>query len=297
MTRQPISTEKLLIWAYREQLPKLEHRGLLGVSNYELVSNYAVEMCETVSDGRTLGNRYWQLYGDGPHPDALLVEQAVKDLDGFTPVLHEDAALLFSDMSLEVQAEAEDAMQRYHVEIVPLVIRCASMASRPDWIVKSPPRQVPFKPDGYGHPPYFMQVEVAGSFGVTHLEERRVLRDPKTRRPPAGAYHKMMWDPEPWTEIGGRADWLVWLAALSSLTESLAGALQDHQPMLPALFERPWETLREDAQESPRVLKSVTMETAESPEREPRRRMLRRTAMPKAGPVRHVPRSEFARAT
>lgn len=286
--KRAIDIEKLLIWAYREELPKREHRQLLGVSNYELVSNYAAEMCETVSDGRTLGNRYWQLYGDGPHPDALLVEAAVKALDGFTPVLHEDPQTLFSDMPEEVQAEAETALGRYHVEIVPLVIRCASMGRRPDWRTDTPVR-VAWKPEGSsGHPPYFMSVEVKGPLGKTFIEEHRVLRDPKTRRPPAGAYHKMVWQPEPWAAIDGRADWLIWLAALSLLTESLACTLKDFEATPPMIFQRPWECGKEDAQESPRVLFSLSMERLESPEAEPRGRMLGCRREMKAAAVRHL---------
>jgi hypothetical protein len=286
--KRAIDIEKLLIWAYAEELPKREHRQLLGVSNYELVSNYAQEMCETVSDGRSLGNRYWQLYGDGPHPDALLVEAAVKGLDGFTPVLHEDPEVFFSDMPEEVKAEAEAALARYHVEIVPLVIRCASMGRRPDWRTEIPV-QVPWKPEGSsGHPPYFQTVEVKGPFGKTFTEEQRVLRDPKTRRPPPGAYHKMVWQPEPWAAIDGRVDWLVWLAALSMLSESLAGTLKDYEPTPPMIFQLPWECGREDAQESPRVLMAVSMERLERLEAEPRGRMLGRARAVKAGAVRHT---------
>lgn len=287
-----IDSEALLGWAYRDELPKRElagagsGEGLLGGGGWAPIEA-AGELMTLCGDGRR-AQFYAALWRDGPHPDALMVEAAVQGLAGAEPTLHVAPALLLADMPAAVQLEAEAALASWRCDVAALAITCAVLGRRPDWRAEPPKRQAVMAPGGRGHPAWFIAEEVTGPFGGRHSVERQVPIDPRTRRPPKGAYRKWYSEPPVAHLIGGRIDWLVWHAALAALAESLAGRLSAHAVRPPALAAMPWIDGSEDMHRVPRVLPSLVLERAEEPGAPRRSVPLRRARMPRGGPVRRV---------
>ena len=75
--RKPIDIERLLTWAYREELPKLQFLGA-GLSGRW--SNFALLGTKVQQGGG--GTYYGSLDVGPPHEDAAVVHEAVTALDG-----------------------------------------------------------------------------------------------------------------------------------------------------------------------------------------------------------------------
>lgn len=250
-----VDIETLLAWCYCDELPKRDWLDVGGRSPWEAMMAQ-LEGGQQLDDGRpSLGNRYAVLGGSGPHPDAVLVHEAVKRLDdpALTPVL-EDAAGLVCDMPPEVQEAAEEALSRYAVRLAPLVMRCALRKRRPDWRVDAVPELVPVRSEATGRPQWFALREVSVRSGGRMTVEVPVTIDPKTRRYPDDAYRRFAWEPDVKLVIDSRADYQVWWGALAWLAGELDGRLANHRVTPPGAAPWPWETGERPA---PRVLHDV----------------------------------------
>jgi hypothetical protein len=287
-----IDIEKLLAWAYTEELPKRDWLQAGGgeamlFGGWSSISAAAELMAET-DDGRPrLGTFYHQLSDGGPHPDALLVEEAVKALAGAEPVLHDEPGILVADMPAAVQLDAGLGLERYRCDVFSLVVRCARLRNRPDWMAEEPVRQ-PMRNPTSGREQWFIKVPVVGAFGKRHEEERHARLDPSSRRPPAGAYRKWVWDPGLHLIVDGRADWLIWREALERVFESVAERLSSHRVTMPPLAMLPWMEGREDYSQARRVLLSLEKGEGEALETAPRLRALGRKRTARASAVRDV---------
>lgn len=257
-----LDIERLLIWAYCEELPKREFLGL-GLSNFSIASDLARLAMETIDDGRPITNRYAELYRGGPHADAVLVEQHVLALNDHVLRLHDEPAVLVADMPSEVQAGAAEALDKYRVEIVALVIRCARLRSRPPWRCEIPQRK-PWSPEGRpGRAPWFIKVKVRGAFGKMGEVERLAKLNPRSRRYPPTAYQKFVWVPDIASVVEARADWLVWRGALEHLAESLAGHLHERTLSSLRLPWMPWLAGAEhEGVDKPRILPALAVDGA-----------------------------------
>lgn len=246
-----LDIEKLLVWAYREELPKLEFLGL-GVSNFTLVSDRIELMTFQVGDGRRRGERedsygfsgltgYAPLMAE-PHPDARILHAAVKGLDdpAVKPVIEEPAALL-SDMPEAVQAEAEGALSGYRVQLACLVMRHARMGTRPDWRCEAPERKPVMGARGDA-PAWFVMEDVLNRTGGTVRMEVPGY-DRIAKRPKPGAYRKFVFEPAVRELVDLRADYLCWRAGLAWIAESVQ--LTAHRVTGPEAPAWPWEGERE----------------------------------------------------
>lgn len=251
--KRSLSIEKLLHWAYREELAKQDFLG----AETQFWSSMAELGTKVSSSGNGL-QAYAAIIGNGVHPDALAVHREVMALDrsddgthgAMQPDWHDPAALL-SDMPEAVRALAAEAVKGYRVQIGMLVIRCARNATMPDWRAEPPVERVVRSPRT-GQPAWFIRERVpVFSAGVKVGEEiaERDGFDRTQRRPKPAAYRKTFYDPDPGTIVDLRADYACWHAALEALTESLGQGLQEHCVLPPRAAALPWEPSGEGSQQ------------------------------------------------
>lgn len=214
--KRAIDIEKLLVWAYREELSKRQFIETLGISN-------------SLGDASLLGTRvgggapqwYAEIIGAGIHDDALKVEQAVTDLSGMKLVLP-DPTILLADMPA-LMNEADAALSGYRLQLDGLVARMAQLASSPSWQFDPPDRKIVRDPRS-GAPLWFIRKKMRCRAGDERWSEERETDgyDRTAQRPMPGAYRKYYFDPEAGAIVDPRYDWLAWALALMSLRESLA---------------------------------------------------------------------------
>ena len=247
--RKPIDIEKLLQWAYRQELPKLQFLGA-GLSGRW--SGFALLGTRVQHEGG--GTFYGCLDVGPPDPDAGVVHEAVKELDSLKADWNEDPRVLLSDMSEGVQAEAAAALTGYRVQRSELVMRFARMGMRPDWRAEEPELRPVLAKNN--RPAWFARKRVKIKAGGW-MEAEVNGYDDKRCRPMEGAYRKYYFDPDPRLAVDLRADYANWHASLVWLREELLGRLEMWEPTGPVAAERPWERGEEP---SARVLPALRLE-------------------------------------
>lgn len=258
-----IGIEALLSWAYVEELPKAEAGGTAvsgsnflggGVGGWDAISQQGVLMAEMVSDGRP--NRYGVLSVaidcGPPHPDAIVLHEAVSALDGWEIGFPEEWDPL-GDMNLHVSDRRDcvararqrilttgrDGRQRFRQRPAELVRHHAIMKSAPSWQAKAPIAS--FVLGRNGKPAWFRKVLMQE--GATSSVREVDGFDPRTRRPHLGAYKKTLLEPDPMLSAADRAEYEIWHAALGEVCRTLAagGGLRGHSVLPSARAARPWE--------------------------------------------------------
>lgn len=270
-----MDVEDLLIWAYRAELPKVPAEPVgparhgAGWASMSLWAKLG-----TVIDGPDVRNVFGvtpdMTAMDGPHPDALVVDRAVAELDG----LHLDVPpgwWPFADMAPadgwgEAGARAvSDALDRLAVpgedgglrfKTLPgwLVRKHAMMGTRPDW--EAEPIEYRQVRAANGKARWFVMHKVAQTVNgeiIGHAEHEVDGWCPRRKRPLPGAYRKMELVPSPVYAACDRAEYEVWHAALVALVGLLAESLDTHRVTGPKRAARPWEP---DAPQS-RILPSL----------------------------------------
>lgn len=237
--KRTIDIEKLLVWAYREELAKLDFLG----GGLTFWTGFAELGTKVMSGGGNSLQAYAAILGGGVHPDAEVVHGAVCSLKDFQPDWEEPETLL-SDMPEELQAFAKDAVRGFRVQLDVLVLRCARLGTRPDWRSDGVPAKREQRSASTGQPAYFVMQEVPiYSSGECVGKERREVDgfDRTARRPKLGAYKKYYYDPDPALLVERRAEYCCWHAGLAMLSESLRGRLREHEALPPAVPALPWE--------------------------------------------------------
>lgn len=221
--KRAITIEKLLTWAYREELAKRDFIETLGIGNSLKMGSM---LGTHVSSGPP--QYYAELVGAGIHDDALTVEQAVKDLAGIKLVVPLPSILLsdFPDM----KTDAAVAMSGYRLQLDGLVARMAQLSEAPDWRVEPqdvPKRRVVTHPSS-GAPLWFIKRKVRLRAGTERWFEDREDDgyDHTGKRALPGAYRKYWWDPDPRGIVDRRFDWLAWRLALDAIGESISTHLK-----------------------------------------------------------------------
>jgi hypothetical protein len=232
--KRQIDIEKLLIWAYREELAKRSFIETLGIGN-------------SFGDTSQLGTRigggapqwYAELIGGGIHDDALTAELAVNDLKGWKLVLP-DPTILLADMP-GMMGEADAALSGYRLQLDGLIARMAQLASSPPWLFDKPERRIVRDPRS-GAPLWFAKKKARCRSGDDRwFEEREVDGYDRTaQRPMTGAYRKYTWDPEPGVIVDPRYDWLAWAFGLKRIAESIAPHLKAFELIMPGEVTLPW---------------------------------------------------------
>jgi hypothetical protein len=272
MTKQAIGIQRLLEWAYRDELPfarpPLDAMAFAPAAPRPGWAAMAGAGDARVSDGRPALNSWgvvamagnWRL----PHPDAERVGLAVQALDRWLLGLPEgwaaDEALHAGirvegegDLTdLEWSAAAERALARLTMRerdgstvlrrpISSLIIRAATQGRTPQAGDGSVKRRVVMA--GNNKPAWFVRelAEVGTSAdGTPRMGEVEVSGLMRNGRPKPGAYQKFVVEPDPATILIERAEYEVWRAALDVLAEDLGDSLDAWRIKASRLPFRPW---------------------------------------------------------
>jgi hypothetical protein len=273
-----LDIEQVLRWAYRDELPKdrrtvvipgAQRQGVWSPYLYPAGYGEASPMFRDGGSGGPSGGYAdgWdrdpghpKVFG-GPHPDALAVEAAVKNLDqwrGYGFVAEDPAGLTWGFFGLEAghQAAAMEA-----IAAMAGTVACHARAgTRPKWSPGIPrPGAVNA---GNGKPQVLVGELFAEVFDKRRDRMRQVrVHDLPGRRVPPGAatyvetvpapplrggvyrlgsYCPLAWRPDPKKLVVERAEWAAWRMGLQLLWQSLEGALELIAPLPPSAPWRPW---------------------------------------------------------
>lgn len=271
--RKTIDIEKLVAWAYREELPKAVAGGAgapVMRGGYDAIVRYGELL--TMIDRTNLFGVVPSFTADdgGPHADAVAVHRAVTALDGFDLDLPDDWTPMqelgaFGDLGAQAVAVALDRLTRVTGEgrrvlrrgPGALVRHHAIMGGCPDWQCEVPEAREVRGPNGG---PLWFRRKVErydDAFGnpVEHAYEDADGWDQIRKRAKRGAYRKFRLTPDPVPALVARAEYEVWHAALAVLVEDLAGVLAAREVRDTTRPARPWEA---GARPAPRILRAVS---------------------------------------
>lgn len=262
MLKATMDIEAALRWAYREELTKVgalnrdeldapRHPGFATRDRDKFTTTV-----QTLIDMPT--NCFGVLHQPGtagtPHPDALMIGDAVSSLDDTVLDLPEDWKPLadMDDLSSEVTRLIQVAVTRvrrdlqgdrrmYGMRPSFVVQRYALASGSPDWRATVP--TVKIQSHQNGRPRWFvtrvMWSETADKREVSHEIEIDGY-DPVAKRPLSDAYRKLFLDPDPEAAIRARAEYELWHAALDALTVDLAPRLSAIRLTPTRRTARPW---------------------------------------------------------
>jgi len=243
-----ISIEELLSWAFLFELPKaeVEKTGIGQVrSGWQSLSNFG--------ELGTLIDRTPNLYGlipdfieGDPHPDAIAVGDAVRDLvnvrfeipDGWNPLPDFDDP--HGLIAAEVAAVVDELQQKPDVlagrHMIALVTTSAVLKRGPDWYADKPEYRMV---ESRGKARWFVTVMKRDRLG-REIEVEEDGMDRKSMRPKPGAYRKLELEYPLRSDILSRLDWQLWQDALDILARRLPKHLVSHelQPFVPV--RAPW---------------------------------------------------------
>lgn len=249
--KKRINIEKLLKWAYCEELPKaLPDRygqGGGGGSSWRSVETYMQHLTKVDE------NRYGVVptlcpLDEDPHPDAVRVHAAVRNLDSFELDLPDEWNPLPSIAEYERQCELVLSAARFGV---------ANASKRPSELVQKHailggcPETNPINPalkpvlNGNGLPIWFqLRIEQSVDEDGRPVERKFETEDGwnrNTKTPKAGAYQKFYLDPDPTIEIISRGEYQIWRCCLSMIVEELAETLDKWRVVDTWRTSCPWE--------------------------------------------------------
>ena len=262
-----IGIEALLAWAYRQELPKAGsgtlrgHAGPgAGIGGWDMVAEYG-ELHALIDT-----SNHWGCVPDfsaeaEPHPDAVLVGQAVARLAdaSFEACAGYDvlADLRLEDGSALTDEERDDchrrglAIARINGARMPATIaRRAILGTVPDW-AGWPVARKPVT-NAQGGPAWFRKAARAAADGGPDLVVEIDGYDRRRQRPHPGAYRRTRLTPDPVQMVIDRVEYQAWVLALASIAADLDGALADHAVEGPERSLWPWEG--EERRQAPRVL-------------------------------------------
>ncbi|MGE0751841.1 MAG: hypothetical protein AB7F39_06730 [Variibacter sp.] len=240
MVRKTIDVEKLLHWAYRDELPKQgfsdERSGNMWNSLIAL---------GTAVDTSHNADVYLPASFGPPSPDALYVDHAVNALDDMKISAHE-VRHIAHPMADELP------VKEIHIQSAALVITYAKMGTRPDWRLGR-----------------IRCGRVVGANGKAVVQ--RVTEKPETIRGeqvPAGtlvegrtsARHyglsarcPLAYEPSLQKLVFARVQYFAWRAALVLIAEKCAWMLEEFAPSRPAAAPYPWVV---DLEQKSRILEA-----------------------------------------
>lgn len=238
--------EDLLRWAFRDELPKSPPRGggewRSAAPGFAGVGGAWATMPSVDNHWGVVAD----LHADGPpHPDAVLIGEAVTQLDAWEIDLPIDWNPL-SDLGLS-EVEQYEVLSRVMIAALMgparLIRKHAIMGGCPEWEAERPERMMVRR--GNGRDAWFRKINLpyTDPFGVVI---DRVVEvdgyDARGKRPYKGAYRKTVLEPDPKPAAESRGEYELWRSALDAMCEMLAGALKDHEALPSARPIRPWES-------------------------------------------------------
>lgn len=206
-----VEIERLLQWAFCDELPKREAFGPRGApSAWQSVENYAKLGCR-VQSGSSVS------HSAIPHRDALIIADAVAALPGGVVVdLSKEEALLGGLSSLAAAIVAP----QIRLSAADLVEDHARSGVSPDWCRHQPRPMCVIGPNG-------KQTVFGKRYGKDRYSE--------------GAHCPLRWgDPTIESIARARAIYTIWWQSLDRLSILLNGKLKDHVASAPAALRAPW---------------------------------------------------------
>lgn len=220
-TKRLLDIEKLLHWAFRDELPK---KDMSWSSSGGMSPMFSLADLGTRVDDWSDEPGFPMALG-GPHPDSLIVERAVEgladadvDWPATRPRLMGSLAGLLNDNDVTLGALT--------IGRVGLVAMHAKMGTRPHWDMNPLPEPV---------------IGQNGKPVVQHVDDNgKLVEGRRNKHPGTGARCPLMWFPAPREVAYGRIEYSVWHATLVELAAQLFGALEEHQATPPAAIAQPW---------------------------------------------------------
>lgn len=251
--------EDVIAWAWREELPK---RPNLAGPMAAIPSSWRTEP-SVDSGGSVVINDYGCVIDYSadsyPHPDAMVIGDAVRDLDDMILEQPEDwrpAPELdrFGEIGAKAIANAWRKMTREKNGVMVLRLKPSDiviMRAIRGWSAEAmliEPIEQLFEAHANGQDRWFVAREtpvVTGSNedGSDRISMMPVEVDgwsPVSRRPMPGAYRKPYLDPDPVAAIIARAEHEIWLSCLHLVADACAGRLADIAMMASAVPADPW---------------------------------------------------------
>lgn len=249
--KRKITIEKLLEWAFREELCKVGAGA--GIST---VSGSSWDIISGVAELGTLIDRSPNGYGvipgyqaEGePHADAVRIGEAVKSLReiGFEIPAGWNPLAEFDDPYGLIAAEVERIVVRERLKgdrlagrhMAALVTTAAILGRGPDWSIEGEP--------GYrmimiaGQPAWFITRRQKDALGRTYVIETADGFDKRKLKPKKGAYRKFELKRQYGNEILSRLEWQIWQDALGFLHDRLRDELSAHDLVSFAPRRFPW---------------------------------------------------------
>jgi len=215
--KQKIDIEKAVSWVYRDELPKQAVGGLTGWERLTFLG--------TNIDGGTQEYSLPAILGP-PHPDALLLDHAVRSL----PTVGIDWARSRKHLMGDLAGWLTDTdlrVSHMSVSASALVMAFAKLGNRPIWDLG--PVKVKALRGKNGKPV------------VQHLDDEGFLVDGLTsgRRYGDGARCATYLDPDPAEIASARFEYFVWRQALSALVKG-SWNYEGHILTGPVAAEAPW---------------------------------------------------------
>lgn len=255
-----IGIEALLAWAYRQELPKAGADGFgrhagpgPSAGGWDMVSEY----------GETLAliqmSNHWGCVPDfssedGPHPDAVLVGQAVARLaevsfeaapgyDVLTDIVLADGSQLTEVERADCHARGLAIAQINGGRMPATVARLAILGQFPEWRIGEPVVRKPVC-GANGKEAWFRMVERSAGEGRPPLTVEADGFDRVRQRPHPGAYRKARLTPDPARLVSDRAEYQVFVLALAALAADLDGTMAEHRVDGPSRRLWPWDDAR-----------------------------------------------------
>jgi hypothetical protein len=267
--------EAALRWAYRDELPKVgalnrDEMDGAGGGSFLGPRREPATTTQALIDMPT--NCFGVLHQPGadrpPHPDAIMIGDAVGKLDEAVLDLPEDWKPLaeMDDLSPEVTRLVQVAVTKvrrdlqgdrrlYGLRPSFVVQRYALSGGAPDWRAIAPVVKIVSHQNG--KPRYFVTrlvwSKTSDGRDVSHEVEEDGY-DHTAHRPCGDAYRKLYLDPDPEPAIRARAEYELWHAALDALASDLAPRLTAVRLTPTRRTARPWI----EGEVAPSVLPSLS---------------------------------------
>lgn len=255
--------EALLRWAFTDELPKegapIALRPSGDARGWRSVEAFG-EMLARIDEPNRWGVMSGSVDLGRPHPDAVVIGEAVAELDAVDVCLPEGwnplGDLARGDLGVDGERLLAEAVRaaferatRLGVDgrtrvlrssLAALVRTCAVLGRTPVWEADAP--KVVSVKSQEGREIWWRRATVMDKTGMPYETELPDGYDLKRKRVRPDAYRKFVLEPDPMEAAIGRAEYEVWHAALGYLVALLDGRLVDHVATGPARAIRPWET-------------------------------------------------------
>jgi hypothetical protein len=217
MSKRPVPIDRLLQWAYRDELPK----GYRGDERLAIEPPKISPMFKYAQHGGRVDN--WSrepgfplAMGTEPHPDAIAIHNAVMDLEDEVRISWPAASPVLLG-ELERLITPEDVQELHKIKEQPqgLVTLHARMGNRPPWHI---------------------------DYSVTKIigkERNSPLRKGRARRS-KNLLGELVLSPPAHVIAQARFEYLAWHRSICRVASMLEDVLIEHTPQLPEAPQLPW---------------------------------------------------------